>query len=95
MILGLARAELARAQGDPSAADSLFRKTIDRVQASPFVNRLAQLRRAYAEFLLGEARFEEAREHLRAARNFYYDPLARVARAQLDALLKQCEVKAV
>ena len=71
-----------------------FRSAIEQLVPSLFAYKLAETRLAYGRFLVGRGRYADAKRELGAGREYYHDPLAAPRRAEIDALLAQCEVRA-
>jgi class 3 adenylate cyclase/tetratricopeptide (TPR) repeat protein len=88
-IAAVALGEVCEAEGDPGAAEALFREAIAILEPSGMGDKLATARVYYARFLLRQGRGEDARAQLDEARAFYRDPVAERHRERIDALLRQ------
>jgi len=88
-IAAVAVGEVREAEGDPVAAEALFREAVTLLEASGFGNRLAAAREDYARFLLRQGRGDDARGQLDQALAFHRDPLAQRHRERIDSLRKQ------
>jgi tetratricopeptide (TPR) repeat protein len=85
-----ADAEVCEAEGHPERSAALFQKALDLIPPA-FAYDVTQMRVALAKFLLRQHRPFEARPHLEAARDFFKDPVAFRRRAEVEALLRQCD----
>jgi class 3 adenylate cyclase len=92
--IGVARAELAEADGDLVAADAAWSEALASLASSDFEERVAWTELAYGAFLVRHRRGAEAREQLTAARARYHDPLAYRRVEQIDALLAKASAPA-
>lgn len=88
-VVALANAELAESGGDIDAADASFSRAISMLEPTLFRVFLAQVRTAYARFLLGQRRWADAREQLQAAQSAYTDQFASRRRIEVDDLLSR------
>jgi class 3 adenylate cyclase/tetratricopeptide (TPR) repeat protein len=86
-MIGVARAELAEAEGDLAAADAAWCDTLASLPLNGFGGRVAWTGLLYGSFLLRQSRGGDARNQLTAARARYGDPLAYRRVEQIDALL--------
>jgi class 3 adenylate cyclase/tetratricopeptide (TPR) repeat protein len=93
---GMTAAQLAavrEADGRPDDAEALYRESFGHLQKG-YEQSLAQVREAYAGFLLRQSRPTEARAALELAREFNSDPARAWRRAELEELLARCVVPA-
>jgi len=88
-IAAVAVGEVREAEGDPVAAEALFREAVSLLESSGFGNRLAAAREEYARFLLRQGRGDDARTQFDQALAFHRDPLAQRHRDRIDSLRKQ------
>jgi class 3 adenylate cyclase len=88
-ITAIAGARLAAATGEPQRADAIAREALAKIEVERFDLALARL--AYAEILLTQERFAEAKPLLVAAREFFLDPLAYRRRERIEALIAKCD----
>ena len=88
-IAAVALGEVCDAEGDPVAAEVLFREAVALLEPSGMGNRLATAREHYASFLIAHGRGGEARAQLEVARAFHTDPLAARHRERIDVGLRQ------
>ena len=86
-ITQVAAAKLAAAEGDRPAAEVVLREAIARLEPTGFGYALARTRYAYGALLVEWGRADDARAPLRAAREFFRDPLAVGWQRRIDALL--------
>jgi tetratricopeptide (TPR) repeat protein len=88
-ITAIAGARLAAAIGEPQRADAIAREALAKIAVEKFDLALARL--AYAEILLTQERFAEAKPLLVAAREFFLDPLAYRRRERIESLIAKCD----
>jgi class 3 adenylate cyclase len=88
-ITQVAAAELAAAEGDRPGAERILREATARLEPTGFGYALARTRYAYGTLLTEWERAEDARVPLRAAREFFHDPLAVGWQRRIDALLRR------
>jgi tetratricopeptide (TPR) repeat protein len=91
-MIGVARAELAEAEGDLAAADAAWRDTLANLPSRGLEERLAWTKLLHGSFLQRHGRDAEARAQLIAAGALYRDPLAYRRVEQIDALLAKVSV---
>ena len=85
-------AALHAAEGNVGAAEALYRRAIAIFEeATTSLARWHWAQQLYAELLLREGRFSEARPLLEEVRDFFSDPLAKPRRAKIEALLARTE----
>lgn len=79
------------AEGRAEEAQRLFAEGVGLVERTGYRALTADLSQTFARFLLRQDRGAEARPLLAKARAILADPLAHRRRAEIDALIRQCD----